>query len=120
MPARHLTPAQIADLDAIRAAAAAAHWATVEAGGPDPDVDILGAIAWRSGPPEVAPFDAGLRDLIERARRQRATWPEIAAACGDTPDEAGAARVQSRQRRRKARGVRRHGGGDTAPRPPGS
>ena len=100
MPPRHLTPEQIAHLDTVRAESAAAHRALLDDGGPDPDVDLLGAIAWRSGPPELVPFDGVLLALIDRARRERVTWPEIAAACGDTPDEAGAARVQARQKRR--------------------
>ena len=103
MPRHELTAPELAHLAQLRAASGAAHRATLDAGGPDPDVDLLGAIAWRSGPPEIQPFDPVLLELIDRARRLRISWAEIAAACGDSHDRGGAARVQDRQRRRARR-----------------
>lgn len=92
-------------LDTTRAASAAAHTANLdEAHDLAANGRLLEAIAWRSGPPELEPFDPGLRDLIDRARGARHTWVEIAVACGDTADAAGAARTQARQRWRHQQG----------------
>lgn len=102
---RHITPELMAMLADTRATSAAAHRATLdEARALADSGHLLQAIAWRSGPPELEPFDPGLRDLIDRARQARHTWVEIAVACGDTPDAAGAARTQARQRWRHQQG----------------
>jgi len=95
-PPKHVTPALVDQLARVRATSAAQHLALLD-GGPGPD-HLLDAIAWRSGPPELEPCDPVLRDLIDRARDLRFTWVEIAVAVGDTPDPAGAARTQARQR----------------------
>jgi hypothetical protein len=102
-PPKHVTPALVDQLARVRATSASQHLALLD-GGPDPDVGLLDAIAWRSGPPELEPCDPVLRDLIDRARAQRLTWVEIAVAVGDTADPAGAARTQARQRWRHTTG----------------
>lgn len=89
-------------LDTIRTTAATAHrrQLDVESQRLAADGDLLAAIAWRSGSPELEPCDRDLRDLIDRARAARHTWPEISLASGHGADRVGAMRTMARQRQR--------------------
>jgi hypothetical protein len=71
--------------ETLRQRSAATYTRLVERG-PNPDKDVMGAIAWRSGWPETKPYDETLRQLIERARVERYTWREIGAAEGHDDD----------------------------------
>jgi hypothetical protein len=71
------------------------------AAGPDPAVDVLGAIAWRAAWPEPGHGDPELADLIDRARAARFTWREIAVACGDEDTRGGQNRAVARQAYRR-------------------
>lgn len=65
--------------------------------GPD---DALGALAWKAGSvvDDQYTFDNDLRLKIERAREQRFTWREIAAALGEGDDDDAARRVADAQK----------------------
>lgn len=81
--------------DALRAESAARQQELLDAGPDDP----LGAIAWKAGTgdPKFS-FDNDLRERIERARAERYTWREIAAALGEGDDEESARRVSDQQK----------------------
>ena len=90
---REIDPELVAQWEELRGTARAAYADAVNAG-PDPDEDLLGAIAWRSTFPEPEPWDATLHAWVMEARAQRFTWREIAEALGDGAD--GEGRVQTR------------------------
>lgn len=80
---------------ALRAEAATRQRELLDAGPADP----LGALAWKAGTGDARfSFDNGLRELVERARAERYTWREIAAALGEGDDEEAARRVSDQQK----------------------
>lgn len=110
-PRRDVPPAEVERLAAIRAAAAKAQAkaavdmdVAVMADMPDPDEDILGAIAWATT--VRGPGDRLVLAMVERALAQRLEWREVVvAALGVDPDD-GAAVLNAAQslRRYRARG----------------
>lgn len=78
---RDIDPEEIERLEELRANAQLWYDEALAAG-PDPDDDVLGAIAHRSVFPEPKPYCPTYRDLINQARDERATWREIATAMG--------------------------------------
>jgi len=79
--AREIDTRDLERWESIRERAGAAYERAVGRG-PNPDKDLLGAIAWRSVFPEPTPFDDVLRQWVNRARHERVTWREIGEAMG--------------------------------------
>jgi hypothetical protein len=74
---------------------------------------VLDALAWKAGTALDGQFsfDNDLRERIEKARAERYTWREIAAALGEGDDDDAARRVADQQKWRN-RAYRRAGSHD--------
>lgn len=92
-PRREVNPELVEEWDRLRTTAAAA-LAELVTKGPNPEDDLLQALAWRSGFPEPEPWDPERVELVARAIDERYTWREIALALGF--GEAGIDRCQAK------------------------
>ena len=73
------------------------HLEEVLSAGPDPDEDLMGAIAWRGAFPEPDPIDPELRDWINEAIDRRMSWREIAVALGLGESRSAESKASNRQ-----------------------
>lgn len=97
-PRRDIDPDLLDWWATVRSKANEAFEAAVE-GGPNPDGDLMGAIAYRSQFPEPKPFDPVLARWVHRAfHEERRSWREISAAIGDHNEESVQSRFHYRER----------------------
>jgi len=92
-PRRDVDPQLVDKWDHLRAKAATA-LAELVTNGPNPDDDLLAALAWQSAFPEPEPWDPERVRLVARALDERHTWREIALALGFGED--GVSRCQAK------------------------
>jgi len=83
-PPRNVTPEEMKRLEKLRKDGAQAR-ATSLTGSPDPQADILGAIAWHWA--AVGLNSRELVDLLITALAGDVRWKQIAAACGIDPED---------------------------------
>ena len=102
---RDIPPEEVARLAEVRAAAAevqvkarTAMDVAVLADMPDPDVDLLGAIAWAAT--IRGPGDRLVLAMVDRALAQRMEWREVVVAFGVDPTDSAAVLNAAQSRRR--------------------